>query len=222
MSRIEWNRPGERFFEAGVDRGVLYPRVGPGVPWNGLTAVSENTSGGDLESLYYDGVKYLDIVSAEDFSATIDAFSAPPEFAASDGQKAISPGLFVTQQPRSTFDFSYRTMLGNDLVGTEYGYKIHLVYNATASPTNRANATIGATVTPGTKQWAINTVPPPASTFKPTARLVLDSTLVDPFALEQVEALLYGHASNEAFMPTVAQIVATLDSRIPEFITEFI
>lgn len=220
--RIEWNKAGERFFEAGVDRGVLYPRIGPGVPWNGLTAVSENTSGGDLESLYFDGVKYLDIVSSEDFEATVDAYSAPPEFAPSDGQKAISPGLFVTQQPRKTFGFSYRTLKGNDLVGTEYGYKIHIVYNCTASPSAKSNVTMGANVSPGTRSWTINTVPPPASTFKPTAHLVLDSTLIDPFAMEQVEALLYGREGVAPYLPNVAEIVATLDSRISEFITEFI
>lgn len=220
--RIEWNKPGERYFEAGVDRGVLYPRLGPGVPWNGLTAVSENTSGGDLESLHFDGVKYLDIVASEDFQAQIDAYSAPAEFAPSDGQKALSPGLFVTQQPRTTFGFCYRTLKGNDLEGTEYGYKIHVVYNCTASPSGRTNTTLGSTVSPGTRSWQINTVPPPANTFKPTAHLVLDSNLIDPFAMEQVEALLYGHDGAAPYLPTVAEIVATLDTRIPEFITAFI
>lgn len=222
MSRIEWNRPGERYFEAGVDRGVLYPRVGPGVPWNGLTSVNENPSGGDMESLYFDGVKYLDIVASEDFQANIDAFSAPREFAASDGQKAISPGLFVSQQPRKTFGLCYRTLKGNDLVGTQYGYKLHIVYNCTAAPSSQNNVTIGANVTPGTRSWTIYTVPPPASTFKPTAHIVLDSTLIDPYAMEQVEAILYGHDGGAPYLPTVAELVATLDSRITEFITEFI
>lgn len=220
--RIEWNKPGERFFEAGVERGVLYPRLGPGVPWNGLVSVSENTSGGELESLYFDGVKYLDVLAAEDFQVQVEAFSAPAEFAPSDGTKMLSPGLFVSQQPRKTFGLCYRTLLGNDLVGTEYGYKLHIVYNCTASPSGRTNATISSNVTPGTRQWQINTVPPPSSTFKPTAHIVLDSTLIDPYAMEQVEAALYGHDNGAAYLPTVAEIVAILDTRIGEFITEFI
>lgn len=222
MSRIEWNKAGERYFEAGVDQTVLYPYVGPGVPWNGVTSVSESTSGGDLESLYFDGTKYLDIVSGENFQAELTAFSAPPEFASSDGQKALSPGLFVTQQPRKTFGLCYRTLIGNDLVGAEHGYKLHVVYNCTASPSGRNNVTIGSTVTPGTRSWTINTVPPPATTFKPTAHLVLDSTLIDPYAMEQVEALLYGHEGAAPYLPTVAELIATLDTRISEFITEFI
>lgn len=222
MSRVEWNLPGERFFEAGVDRGVLYPRVGPGVPWNGLVSVSESTSGGDLESLYYDGVKYRDIISGEDFSAQLDAFSAPAEFAAADGTRMLSPGLFVTQQPRQTFGLCYRTLIGNDLVGTEHGYKLHLVYNCTASPSGRNNQTIGAQVTPTPRSWSINTVPPPASTFKPTAHIVLDSTLIDPFAMQQVESALYGHDNGAAYLPTVSQIIAILDTRIGALVTEFI
>lgn len=222
MSRIEWNKAGERFFEAGVDRGVLYPRLGPGVPWNGLTSVSENTSGGDMESLYFDGIKYLDVVASEDFQATVDAYSAPAEFGPSDGQKALSPGLFVTQQPRKTFGLSYRTLKGNDLVGTEYGYKIHIVYNCTAAPSNKNNVTLGSSVTPGTRSWTIETVPPPASTFKPTAHIVLDSNLIEPFMMEQVEALLYGHDGAAPYLPTVAELVATLDTRIGELVTEFI
>lgn len=222
MSRIEWNKAGERFFEAGVDRGVLYPRLGPGVPWNGLTAVGESTSGGELESLYFDGVKYLDVVSAEDFQADLSAYAAPAEFAASDGQKVLSPGLFVAHQPRATFGLCYRTLKGNDLVGEEYGYKLHLVYNCTAAPSSKSNVTIGANTAPGTRSWTIHTVPPPASTFRPTAHIVLDSNLVDPYAMEQVEAVLYGHDGADPYLPTVAEIVGILDTRIGALITEFI
>lgn len=228
MSRIEWNKPGERFFEAGVDQGVLYPRTGPGVPWNGLTGVSENSSGGEMEALYFDGIKYLDVAASEDFQATIDAYSAPAEFGPSDGQKALSPGLFVTQQPRKTFGFSYRTLKGNDLVGAAYGYKIHVVYNCTAAPSGKSNLTLGATVAPGTRSWTIHTVPPPATTFKPTAHLVLDSNLIDPYAMQQVETLLYGRDGDAGrpellpYLPTVAEIVAALDSQIPALITPFI
>lgn len=222
MSRVEWNKAGQRFFEAGVDQTVLYPPFGPGVPWNGVTAVSESTSGGDMEHLYFDGIKYLDIVASEDFQASLDAYASPAEFAACDGQKQLSPGLFVTQQPRKTFGLCYRTLIGNDLVSTEQGYKLHLVWNCTAAPSGRNNVTLGQNVTPGTRSWEIHTVPPPASTFKPTAHIVLDSTLIEPYAMEQVEGLLYGHDGADPYLPTVAEIVAVLDTRITEFITEFI
>lgn len=220
--RVAWNEAGKRFFETGVDQGVLYPPYGPGVPWNGLTAVSENTSGGDLEPLYFDGVKYLDVASSEDFSAQLDAYAAPPEFAACEGQKQLSPGLFVTKQPRKTFGLCYRTLIGNDLVGAELGYKLHLVYNCTAASSGRSHVTIGSNVTPVTRSWNINTVPPPATMFKPTAHIVLDSTLIEPYAMEQVEALLYGHDGADPYLPTVAEIVATLDTRVGELVTEFI
>lgn len=210
MARIDWNKPGERTFEAGVDRGVLYPALGPGVPWNGLTAVNETRSGGDIEPLYYDGVKYLDLGSGEDFEATIDAYSAPAEFAPSDGQKALSPGLFVTQQPRKTFGFCYRTLMGNDLVGAEVGYKLHLVYNCTAAPSAKNNVTLGQNVSPGTRSWTISTVPPPASTYRPSAHLIVDSTKVEDIPMQVLEDLLYGDTDSAPRLPTVAEVVAVL------------
>lgn len=224
MSRIEWNKAGERFFETGIDRGVLYPRAGSGVSWNGLVSVSEDSSGGDLESLYFDGVKYLDVASAENFQATLEAYSAPAEFGVSDGQKALSPGLFVTQQPRKTFGLSYRTLLGNDLVGQHLGYKLHLVYNCTAAPSSRNSKTLAENVAPETRSWTIHTVPPPASTFRPTAHVVIDSTKVDPYLMETLETTLYGrNASSEfeerpAYLPTVAEIVLILSNPITELI----
>lgn len=224
MSRVQWNLPGEHFFEAGVDRGVFYPRLGQGVPWNGLISVNENTSGGELESLYFDGVKYLDVVSAEDFQAELSAFAAPAAFAAADGVKAISPGLFVTQQPRQTFGLCYRTLLGNDLQGTEYGYKLHIVYNCTAAPSGRNNQTLSDSPAPNVRTWSISTVPPPATTFRPTAHLVLDSTLIDPYLMADVETLLYGRdatgeqAELPAYLPTVSEIVALLGNQITETI----
>ena len=210
MARIEWNKSGERFFETGVDRGVLYPRVGPGVPWNGLTAVNEESSGGDLEPLYYDGVKYMDAVSAEDFGATIEAYSAPLAFAPSDGMKQLAPGMFATNQRRETFGFSYRTLRGNELVGTEYGYKIHIVYNATATPGARNNATIAERPTISTRSWSIVTVPPRANTFKPTAHIVLDSTLIAASKLAAVENVLYGTSSENPRLPSIGDIVSIL------------
>lgn len=228
MSRIDWNKAGERRFETGIDRGVLYPRLGPGVPWNGLVAVNENTSGGEMESLYFDGVKYLDIASGEDFQATVEAYSAPVQFAPSDGQKYLAPGLSVTQQPRKSFGLCYRTLIGNDLVGVEYGYKLHIVYNCTASPAARSNKTLAENPSPETRSWTINTVPPPANTFRPTAHLVVDSTLIDPYLMADLETLLYGRdATSElpaiaAYLPTVAEIVLLLANPITEFIEEYV
>lgn len=224
MSRVEWNKAGQRFFEVGVDRGVLYPRLGPGVAWNGLVAVNENVSGGEVESLYYDGVKYADLAAAEDFEATIEALSAPAAFAASDGVKYISPGLSVSQQPRKPFGLCYRTLLGNDLVGQDYGYKLHLVYNCTAAPAGRSNKTLTANIDPDTRSWTISTVPPPASTFRPTAHIVVDSTLVDPYLMLALETELYGRdaqpglPAREAYLPTVAQIISILNNPITHLI----
>jgi hypothetical protein len=220
--RIEWNKPGERFYEAGVSNGVFYPKVGPGVPWNGLVSVNENASGGEVESLYFNGVKYLDIIAAEDFSATLEAYAAPREFAACDGTRALSPGLFVTQQPRKTFGLCYRTLIGNDLEGTDFGYKLHIVYGITASPSPRNNQTLAGNSSPNTRTWTLNTVPPKATTFRPTAHIVIDSTLVEAGQMQQLEGILYGHAGADPYLPTVGEIVNTLDSRISEFITEFI
>ena len=226
--RIEWNKPGQRFFETGVDHGVLYPLGGAGVPWNGLVAVNEDSSGGDPESLYFDGVKYLDVVSAEDFQATLEAYSAPAEFNASDGIKALAPGLFVTQQPRKTFGLSYRTLLGNDLRGQDYGYKLHIVYNCTASPAAKSNKTITNSISPDTRTWTINTVPPAATTFRPTAHLVIDSTQVDPYVMENLETVLYGRDETASLpavtpsLPSVEEIVLILSNTITEYIEEFV
>lgn len=228
MSRIEWNKAGERFFEAGVNQGVLYPPTGQGVPWNGLVAVNENSSGGELESLYFDGVKYLDILSAEDFQASIEAYSAPRAFDPCDGIKTLSPGLFATQQPRKTFGLSYKTLIGNDLVGEDYGYKLHVVYNCTATPAPRNSKTLAASISPDTRVWGIYTVPPPAETYRPTAHLVIDSTLVDPYLMENLETLLYGRdaasgvAEVQASLPTVEEIILILSNPITTLIEEFV
>ena len=210
MARIEWNQAGERFYEAGVDRGVLYPRQTSGVPWNGLVSVAETASGGESESFYFDGIKYYDFIAAENFQATITAFSAPEEFAGCDGTKVLSPGLMVTQQPRYPFGLSYRTFIGNDLEGTDYGYRLHLVYNATASPSSRMHSTMSDSPTANTRSWTINTVPPAASTYKPTAHFIIDSTKVNAAKLTTLENMLYGSFSGNAALPSQATVIATL------------
>lgn len=220
MSRLVWNEIGKRFYETGVDRGVLYPNSGPGVPWNGLVSVSENASGGDVEALYFDGVKYLDIVAGEDFQATLEAFSAPAEFAACEGSKALSPGLYATQQPRKTFGLSYRTLIGNDLEDTSFGYKLHVVYNATAAPSSRNNQTLDDSPSPVVRQWNISSVPQKASTYKPTAHFVIDSTEVDPYMLEDLESFLYGRAGQDPMLLPQIEVIEILANRIIEPLIE--
>lgn len=224
FKRIDWDIAGERFFEAGVDQVVLYPDAGPGVPWNGVTAIDEDSSGGELEPLYFDGVKYADLSSAEDFSIQLSAFSSPKEFSSANGVKQLAPGLYVTQQKRKSFGLSYRTLKGNDLKATGYGYKIHIVYNCTAAPSGVNNQTISGNVTPSTKTWDINTVPPPSSSFRPSAHLVLDSTLLNPYFLEEIETMLYGRDASDgldaraAYLPSVAEILSVMSNTITEFI----
>lgn len=209
MSTLIWSLPGERFYEAGVDRGVLYPLLIPGVAWNGLISVDESVEGGEATSLYFDGNKTYDFVASESFQATLEALSAPTEFAACDGSAMLSPGLYATQQPRQSFGLSYRTKIGNDIDGTDHGYKLHLVYGATAMPASRSNQTISARVDPTSRQWSIKTVPPAATTYKPTSHLVIDSTKTDEGILSAVEEILYGvDGGADPRLPTQAEVMA--------------
>lgn len=222
MTRIAWNQPGERFYEAGVDHGVLYPEFGPGVPWNGLVAVSEESSGGEVTALHYDGVKYKDIVANEDFEAAVEAYSAPAEFAACEGIKSLAPGLYATQQPRRTFGLSYRTLLGNDISGTELGYKLHVVYGCTAEPTGMQYKTLTESASLPTKQWKLHTVPQPAATYKPTAHFIFDSTKMDPYLLEDIESYLYGRDDRDPRLLDQTEVLGILANRITEPITALI
>lgn len=208
--RLAWDEVGERFFEIGTDRGVLYPEVGDGVPWNGIVSVSEDVSGGAVESYYIDGVKYIDHVNNEDYQASLEAFSAPPEFAASVGDVPIATGLYATLQPRSTFDLSYRTLVGNDVDGTEHGYKIHLIYNVTAGSSAKSNQTMSDKVDPLKLKWTLYGVPPLATNYKPTAHLIVDSTKLSAAVLEDLEDILYGTVSTNPRMPTQAELIALL------------
>lgn len=205
MAILTWGDADQKFYEAGVDRGVFYPNAGNGVAWNGLISVSENSSGGSVKSSYLDGKKYIDIVEGEDFKADIEAFSAPSQFLLCDGIKAIANGLFVTQQPRTTFGFSYRT---NKINGTASGYKIHLVYNATAAPSQRDNVTLSDSVDPSRLKWTIETVPPVSAIYKPSAHMVVDSFLADPDKLSDLEDILYGTAITNPRLPTQTEIYA--------------
>lgn len=220
MSRLVWGEAGTRFYEAGVDRGVLFPpNAAAGVAWNGLTAVKESPSGGTPQAYYQDGVKYLQVASSEEFDATLDAFSAPTEFAACDGSANIYAGLSITEQPRKQFGFSYRTLVGNDLTAEAYGYKIHLVYNALAKPSTRQHGTISDSTEPLGLSWDITTVPPVVANFKPSAHLVIDSRTSPTNHLTALENIIYGQTGIPPRMPA-QQEVLDIFSAAPMTITD--
>lgn len=208
MTRLAWGAHGERYFEAGTDRGVLYLSGVPGVPWNGLKAVNESPEGGEPRPYYIDGFKYLNVATAEEFKATLEAFSSPLEFARCDGTKSIHNGLFATQQPRVPFSLSYRTLVGNDFQGIDHGYKVHVVYNCLAAPASRNNQTVGTGVTPLGLSWAITTTPPKMTGLKPTAHMVIDSRLTPPALMAQIEDILYGSEDADPRLPDAAELLA--------------
>lgn len=213
MPRITWDNTGERLYETGVDHGVLYIPDGngdysDGVPWNGLTGVTESPSGAEATALYADNIKYLDLRSAEEFGATVEAFTFPDEFLQFDGVASPSPGVHVGQQGRSTFGLSYRTNIGNDVDGSDHGYKLHLIYGATAAPSEKAYATINDSPEAITFSWEVATTPVAAGgSLKPTAQLIIDSTKVDPTDLTTLEDLLYGE-SGDPQLPSPEDVIA--------------
>lgn len=212
MTRITWDTAGSRLFQTGVDRGMFYPESGAGVPWNGLASVTESPNGGDSEPFYLDGQQVLNLSAGEDFEATIEAFSAPPEFVICAGRLQIATGLYVTDQPRQTFGFSYRTLVGNDLVGTTLGYKVHIVYGALAKIADFENASITETPAAKTFSWAITTVPVAASMLRPTAHIVADSRLISSDHLGSIETILYGDDDDDPRMPTTTELIPLLAS----------
>lgn len=213
MARLVWDKTGERFYETGVRQGVLYPMVDgaypKGVAWNGLTAVTESPSGAESTALYADDIKYLNLRSTEEFGATIEAYTYPKEFEECDGSAELAAGVTIGQQPRKSFGLSYRTALGNDVENENHGYKLHLIYGATASPSEKAYATISDSPEAITFSWEVTTVPVNVEGFKPTALLTIDSTKVDPAKLTALEDILYGKAEAEARLPLPDEI-ATL------------
>ncbi len=206
MSRVQWDKVGEREFETGVDHGVLYlpdntGAYATGVAWNGLTTVTESPSGAESNKQYADNIPYLNLVSAEEFGATIEAFTYPDEFAQFDGDAQPKTGVYVGQQSRKSFGLSYRTLKGNDLEGTDYGYKLHLVYGAQAAPSEKSRATVNDSPEAITFSWEITTTPVAVTDLKPSAHIVIDSTKVDPAELAELEAILYGTNANAAATP---------------------
>lgn len=207
MTRLDWSALGERYFETGIDRGVLFVND-VGYAWPGLISVSESPTGGDARPYYLDGIKYLNLASAEEFGATVEAYYSPPEFGPCDGTVSVHNGLFATQQPRKSFGFSYRTRVGNDTDGADHGYKIHLVYNALAAPTQRAYAAISDSVDPTALSWAVTTLPPAATGVKPTAHFVIDSRYAPVDLLATIEDILYGSDAAAARMPDAEELVS--------------
>ena len=208
MAKIVWDKAAEHFYETGVDHGVLYPQkdtgeYDKGVAWNGLTAVTESPSGAEATDLYADNIKYLSLLSAETFAATIEAYTYPDEFEACNGCAEIAPGVTIAQQDRKMFGFCYRTLIGNDTVGTNYGYKLHLVYGAQASPSEKNNQTVNDSPEAATMSWEISTTPVEVPGFKPTAHLVVDSTKTDKAKLAKLEEMLYGTDGDQATEPTL-------------------
>lgn len=197
MSRITWDNTGERYYETGVKQGVLYPiqsdgKYTKGVPWNGLTAVTESPSGAEATALYADDIKYLNLMSNEEFGATIEAYTYPDEFAECDGSATLATGVMIGQQKRKTFGLCYRTSLGNDVDGSDYGYKLHLVYGCLAAPSEKAYATINDSPEAITFSWEVSTTPVNVSGFKPTSQITIDSTKADAGKLAALEDILYG------------------------------
>lgn len=207
---LAWDQEGERLYERGVDRGVLFvqsPSGGyeNGVVWNGLTNVNETPTGGESNPQYADNIKYLDLISDENFEATIEAFTYPEEFEACDGTASLN-GLLVSQQSRVPFAFSYRTLIGSD-INEDLGYKIHVVYGAKAQPSEKSRTTVNDTPEALTFSWSVTTTPIPITGFnKPTAHIIVDSVNTDPTILTEFENLLYGDGTTESKLPTMAEL----------------
>lgn len=211
MAKIEWDKSGERYYETGVKNGVLYVKddkgvYGTGVAWNGLTAVTESPSGAEASPLYADDIKYLNLVSNEEFGGTIEAYTYPEEFADCNGEASLATGVTIGQQKRKEFGFSYVTTVGNDTLGNDYGYKIHIVYNALAAVSEKAYATINDSPEAITFSWEFTTTPVAVDGFKPTACVTIDSTKANETQLKALEAKLYGSESEEPALPTPAEI----------------
>lgn len=213
MSKIVWDKTGEKLYETGTRQGVLYVQEAgaypKGVAWNGLTAVTESPSGAEATALYADDIKYLSLMSAEEFGGTIEAYMYPDEFKACNGEADLADGVSIGQQKRQSFGFSYRTVLGNDTEGEEYGYKLHLIYGALASVSEKAYATVNDSPEAITFSWEFTTTPVNVEGHKPTACLTIDSTKADAAKLAELEAILYGTEDAEPRLPLPDE-VATL------------
>lgn len=216
MSKIVWDKIGEHFYETGVDHGVLYVSSGAsyatGVAWNGLTAVNESPSGAESSAQWADNIKYLNLVSAEEFGATIEAFYSPAEFDACDGTVEAAPGMMIGQQSRKTFGFVYRTKLGNDQTGQDFGYKLHLIYNCTAAPSERSYATVNDSPEAATLSWEVTTTAVDVPGYKPTASITINSTRAVPSNLRKLENILFGTETTEPRLPLPSEVLQIMNT----------
>ena len=219
MAKLIWDQTGQRIYETGVDHGVLYllstetataGKYTKGVAWNGLTNVTESPSGAEPSPIYADNIKYVNLLSAEEFGATVEAYTYPEEFAECDGSKELAPGVYAGQQTRKTFGLSYRTKIGNDVDGDDHGYKLHLIYGALAAPTEKAYSTINDSPEASTFSWELSTTPVKVTGAKPTACLTIDSTKVDAVKLAALEEKLYGGETAEATLPLPDEVAELL------------
>lgn len=215
MSKLVWDQTGERLYETGVKQGVLYVQdttgaYPKGVAWNGLTAVTESPSGAEATPLYADDTKYLNLLSAEEFGATIEAYMYPDEFKACNGEAELVGGVSLGQQKRSAFGLCYKTTIGNDVDGNDHGYKIHIIYGALAAPSEKAYATINDSPEAITFSWEVTTTPVAVEGFKPTASVTIDSTKADEAKLAALEAAIYGTEEKEAYLPLPDEIATIM------------
>lgn len=215
MPKLTWDGTGERLFETGVKQGVLYPiqpdgKYTKGVAWNGLITVTESPSGAESTPLYADDIKYVNLVSNEEFGATVEAYTYPDEFAECDGSGTLAEGVTVGQQKRKVFGLCYRTTIGNDVDGNDHGYKLHLVYGCLAAPSEKAYSTINDSPDAITLSWEVTTTPVNVAGFKPTSQITIDSTKVDQAKLTAIEDLLYGTTEKEASLPLPDELAKVL------------
>ena len=215
MSKLKWDQIGERLYETGVDKVVLFPmestgQYGDGVAWNGITAVNESPSGAEPTALYANNGKYLNLISNEDFAATIEAYTYPDEFEECDGSKEIAPGVVIGQQKRKVFGLAYRTLLGNDVDGYDHGYKLHLVYGCLAAPSENNHSTVNDSPEAGTMSWSVSTTPVEVADAKPTATVTIDSTKADKAKLKKLEDILYGTEQAESKLPLPAEVITLM------------
>ena len=217
MTKLVWDQTGERLYETGVKNGVLYPQddtgaYPKGVAWNGLTAITQSPSGAEATPLYADDIKYLNLFSAEEFAATVEAYTYPDEFAECDGSAELAQGVFVGQQPRKAFGLAYKTVVGNDIKANKYGYKLHIIYGGMAAPSEKAYSTINDSPEAITFSWEVSTTPVSVAGMEPTSYIEIDSTKADAAKLAALEAILFGGDDTEARLPLpdeIAQLMKT-------------
>lgn len=221
MPRLEWDKTSERFYETGVSNGVLYPfsaetnKYETGVAWNGLTAVNENPTGGEKTAIFADNIKYLNLVSKEDFGCTIEAYQSPKEFDACDGSAEVATGVYIAQQKRKNFGFVYKSLYGNDTEETDYGYILHLIYGCNANPSQKSRSTVNETPEAMTLSWEVSTIPVEVEGYKPTAHLQIKSWLTDATKLAEIEDKLFGSENDDPTLLLPDEVIDIINSTNP-------